>query len=70
MTETINGEVLPAGVYTLDFSSGQLKRLYPPGARILSENPAFGLIIFSEDSAEFIHSDGSVEPIYGLSDLA
>ncbi len=58
MTETIDGEVLPAGIYALDFTKGQLNRFIPTWARILNKNPAFGLIILSEDGYEFIDLDG------------
>ena len=66
MTETINGKVLSAGIYTLDFENGSFSQVYPAGSHILDSDSSYGLLLSSRDSVVFVNHTGEVVTLSGL----
>lgn len=66
LTETIDGEVLPAGIYQLTLNAGDLIQIFPAGSVIISENLEQGFIVSVDDAYSLVRPDGSKQNLTGF----
>ena len=65
MTETIDGNILPAGIYSLVINQGDLVQIMPAGAKIISESLENGFITNYLDQYTYVDPGGKQVPLNG-----
>lgn len=66
LTETIDGQVLPAGIYKLVLQEGLVTQVFPPGAEIISENINQGFIVSLPDVEILLGPGGKQTELKGF----
>jgi hypothetical protein len=66
LIETVEGQSMPAGIYSLTLNKGDLVYEFPAGANIISENMQFGFFIEDAGNYQFLNQAGKVLDVTGV----